>query len=141
MFSGPLTPERDLIYRIVEQWGNAIEMPNMEGWLKEYAQQAPINAVWVRATTRLPVAVHPPELIIVKRQTTGGNYMLRYMTANQLADMAKGDIVLQYEWLDESESPAPNPDELWDEFSEATDHGIVMSKEGWRKVWGRVGLK
>jgi hypothetical protein len=37
MLSGPLSPERELIYRIVEQWGNAIEMPNMESWLKEYS--------------------------------------------------------------------------------------------------------
>lgn len=37
MFSGPLSAERDLIYRIVEQWGNAVEMPNMEQWLKDYA--------------------------------------------------------------------------------------------------------
>jgi len=37
MLSGQLSPECDLIYRIVEQWGNAIEMPKMEGWLKEYA--------------------------------------------------------------------------------------------------------
>jgi len=33
----PLTPEMDLILRIVSQWGNAVEMPNMEDWLKEYA--------------------------------------------------------------------------------------------------------
>lgn len=55
MLSGPLSPERELIYRIVEQWGNAIEMPNMEGWLKEYAaKHAPTGAVWVKATSRLP---------------------------------------------------------------------------------------
>jgi hypothetical protein len=49
MLSGPLSPEQELIYRIVEQWGNAVEMPNMVGWLKEYAaQQAPTGAVWVK---------------------------------------------------------------------------------------------
>lgn len=43
----PLSPEMDLIYRIIEQWGNAIEMPNMEGWVKEYAakQAIPQGAV------------------------------------------------------------------------------------------------
>lgn len=52
MLSGPLTPERDLIYRIVEQWGNAVEMPNMEGWLKEYAAKVSrTGPVWVKATT------------------------------------------------------------------------------------------
>lgn len=50
MFSGPLSPERELIYRIVEQWGNAIEMPKMEGWLKEYAKGAPTGAMWVKAS-------------------------------------------------------------------------------------------
>lgn len=33
----PKTPEMDLILRIVANWGNAIEMPNMEGWVKEHA--------------------------------------------------------------------------------------------------------
>lgn len=52
MLSGPLTPERELIYRIVEQWGNAIEMPNMEGWLKEYAAKGSrTGPAWVKATT------------------------------------------------------------------------------------------
>jgi hypothetical protein len=57
MFSGPLTPERDLIYRIVEQWGNAVEMPNMERWLKEYVakQATPQGIGWVKASERLPV--------------------------------------------------------------------------------------
>jgi hypothetical protein len=41
-----LSPEQELIYRIVEQWGNVINMPKMVGWLKEYAaQQAPTGAV------------------------------------------------------------------------------------------------
>lgn len=46
----PLSPEMDLIYRIIEQFGNAIEMPNMEGWVKEYAakQAIPQGAVWVK---------------------------------------------------------------------------------------------
>lgn len=55
MFSGPLSPERDLIYRIAEQWGNAIEMPNMEQWLKDYAvTQRPATAGWVKAKIRYP---------------------------------------------------------------------------------------
>jgi hypothetical protein len=46
ILSGPLSPEQELIYRIVEQWGNVINMPKMVGWLKEYAaQQAPTGAV------------------------------------------------------------------------------------------------
>jgi hypothetical protein len=47
----PHTPEMDLILRIVKQWGNAVEMPNMEGWLKEYAaqQQPPITDADVKA--------------------------------------------------------------------------------------------
>lgn len=41
----PQTPEMDLILRIVANWGNAIEMPKMEGWVKEYAT----GARWVKA--------------------------------------------------------------------------------------------
>jgi|ERR1044072_2708636 hypothetical protein len=33
----PNTPEMNLILRIVANWGNAVEMPKMEGWVKEYA--------------------------------------------------------------------------------------------------------
>lgn len=51
MFSGQRTPERELIYRIVEQWGNAVEMPNMEGWLRDYAAVKQTGAVWVKAKT------------------------------------------------------------------------------------------
>ncbi len=56
MFSGPLSPERDLIYRIVEQWGNAVEMPNMEQWLKDYAvsKQPASGPRWVKCADRLP---------------------------------------------------------------------------------------
>jgi hypothetical protein len=36
---GSLSLEWELIYRVVSQWGNAIEMPNMEGWIKDYAAQ------------------------------------------------------------------------------------------------------
>jgi hypothetical protein len=60
------------------------------------------GAEWVQASSRLPVATTPPRLFIVKWQTIGGNYMVRYMTANQLADLFKCDIVLQHEWLDET---------------------------------------
>lgn len=34
----PNTPEMDLILRIVANWGNLIEMPHMEGWVREYAE-------------------------------------------------------------------------------------------------------
>jgi hypothetical protein len=33
----PLSPERELILRIVEQWGNVMSMPKMDQWLKDYA--------------------------------------------------------------------------------------------------------
>jgi hypothetical protein len=50
---GPISPELELIYRILEQWGNKIEMPNMEGWLKEYAvKNAPTSAVWVKGAPK-----------------------------------------------------------------------------------------
>lgn len=51
MFSGPLSAERDLIYRIVKEWGNAIEMPNMEQWLRDYAATRQTGAGWVKAST------------------------------------------------------------------------------------------
>lgn len=48
----PVTPEWELINRIVSQWGNAVEMPNMEQWLKDYAAKAQPGAVWVKADTK-----------------------------------------------------------------------------------------
>lgn len=58
----PKTPEMNLILRIVSQWGNVVEMPNMEGWLKEYAtKQAPTGAVWVKASEfRTTVPIYRP---------------------------------------------------------------------------------
>jgi hypothetical protein len=45
MFSTPLSPERNLILRIVEQWGNAVcPMTVMEQWLKDYAATARITS-------------------------------------------------------------------------------------------------
>jgi hypothetical protein len=44
-----LTPEGELMYRIIEQWGNAIAMPQMEGWIREYGDgrvKAQQGAVW-----------------------------------------------------------------------------------------------
>lgn len=37
MESKYLTPEKNLILRIIEQWGNAATMGEMEQWLKNYA--------------------------------------------------------------------------------------------------------
>ena len=54
MFETPLTPERDLILRIVSQWGNTVEMPNMEQWLKDYAAKAQPGPRWVNVSKRLP---------------------------------------------------------------------------------------
>jgi len=31
-----LSPEGELMCRIIEQWGNAVAMPKMEGWIREY---------------------------------------------------------------------------------------------------------
>lgn len=36
-----ITPEQALILRIVEQWGNVVNMPKMEQWLKDYAASQP----------------------------------------------------------------------------------------------------
>ena len=47
--------EAELIFRIVEQWGNAAcGLPVMVQWLKEYAAKQAPSAVWVRASERLP---------------------------------------------------------------------------------------
>lgn len=42
-----ITPEQALILRIVEQWGNVVNMPKMEQWLKDYAasQQPAVKAI------------------------------------------------------------------------------------------------
>lgn len=34
-----LTPEGELMYRIIENWGNVVAMPQMEGWIKEYGDK------------------------------------------------------------------------------------------------------
>lgn len=51
----PATPEWELINRIVSQWGNAVEMPNMEQWLKDYAAKTQPGAVWVKGAKGFPV--------------------------------------------------------------------------------------
>lgn len=94
MFSGPLSPERDLIYRIVEQWGNAIEMPNMEGWLKDYAGKRRTGPVWIKAKDRLPGYETPV------KWRDGNDHA--HMTDGKipLINMAKPFLV-NWEWLDE----------------------------------------
>jgi hypothetical protein len=94
MFSGPLSPERELIYRIVEQWGNAIEMPKMEGWLKEYAKGASAGAVWVKASEQLPGLS-----MRVKWRSLDDEWF--GLTSTFLMEMSITALE-KYEWLDES---------------------------------------
>lgn len=48
-----LTPEEDIIFRIIEQWGNApCGLPVMVEWLKEYARKQ--GPVWVNAISYTP---------------------------------------------------------------------------------------
>jgi hypothetical protein len=101
MFSGPLSPERDLIYRIVEQWGNAIEMPNMEQWLKDYAGNRRTGSVWVKAKDRLP---EKQIYVIVRNIETGQVKLTQNYGHNTGWDIAmdrrfKWDNT---EWLDEA---------------------------------------
>jgi hypothetical protein len=50
----PNTPEMDLILRIVANWGNAIEMPKMERWLREYkVSEKQVYAYWKDGTIDL----------------------------------------------------------------------------------------
>lgn len=39
-------PELALVFRIVSNWGNAVEMQNMEQWLKDYAAARQPGTVW-----------------------------------------------------------------------------------------------
>lgn len=56
--SNDTKPEEDLIYRIVENWGNAVHpVSEMVGWLKEYASivnERKDNADWISVEDRLP---------------------------------------------------------------------------------------
>ena len=53
-----INPEEDLIYRIVENWGNAVHpVSEMVGWLKEYASivnERKDSADWISVEDRLP---------------------------------------------------------------------------------------
>jgi hypothetical protein len=96
----PATPEMDLILRIVANWGNAIEMPKMEGWLQEYAKGAPTGPVWVKATEALPGFAKPVKWKSAKGDEVKGKWSITQMTYNG-PDSLEG-----WEWLDES-APAP----------------------------------
>jgi hypothetical protein len=51
-----LSPEHELICRIVKQWGNVINMPKMVGWLKEYAAKRTIvDRVEIIKSDGLPI--------------------------------------------------------------------------------------
>lgn len=106
-----LSPEGQLIYNIIEQWGNVIAMPKMEGWIREYGDnrmKAKPGPGWVKASERLPVK---DGYYCFK---ANGGYMGAYLrTASNgsrwFCDSAGGTIRSwkQCEWLDES--PAEQP--------------------------------
>lgn len=63
----PQSPEMELILRIVANWGNAVEMANMEGCLREYAK----GPKWVRASV--------PGI-------KGGEYVAKFKAVNKKRD-------------------------------------------------------
>jgi len=108
MIECPVSPERDLILRIVEQWGNVIQMPNMEQWLKDYAaKKTPASAVWVKASMRLPKPEIGKEVIFINR--THNASLIWEFTSDlgpSLNIHLDGWSLDQWEWLDESATPA-----------------------------------
>jgi hypothetical protein len=111
----------------VKQEGRYKALEEVLQWLNP---AAPTGARWVKATTRLPGWEQ-----LVKWRFNGVEQSEK-STVKMSFNAANLD---RWEWLDES-GTANNidPDELWDEYSEATDNGIVMTREGWRKMWGRI---
>lgn len=125
MFECPVSPERDLILRIVEQWGNVIQMPKMEQWLKDYAAtKGPTSAVWVKASERLPEFDSPLPLKIDSLYRMGNFY--HEEGKNKLYVQGPEPYILYedkfggVEWLDESGTPTAGREE-----SDAVDHEFI----------------
>ena len=106
----PQTPEMDLILRIVSQWGNAVEMPNMEDWLKDYAAKRAQGAVWVKASERLPQAYEALFVKIDKTKSIASWNPHHEMFVDDAGDFHPAD---QVEWLDEA--PVTNLLDILDE--------------------------
>lgn len=75
---------------------------------------------WISTTDRFPDRTQPPKLFIT-RCYIGDQLRVRSMTANQLADMVKGSMVV-YEWLDESE---PDPSVLVEALKEIASGKVL----------------
>jgi hypothetical protein len=144
MFSGPLSPERDLVYRIVEQWGNAIEMPNMGQWLKDYAaKQRPAgSAVWVKASTRLPSAGKITWRWLDKAEAYSGYDEKRGFVFGTGGASVDPTYYTEIEWLDESgQSKEGNKEQYkfdyksrdWEQeqTKPASEEAIRRMKERW----------
>lgn len=91
----PVTPEWELINRIVSQWGNAVEMPNMEQWLKDYASKAQQGARWVKASERLPGIKKP-----VKWRSSGVEMKVQQLW--YMVHDTNSEYLSECEWYDES---------------------------------------
>lgn len=83
--------------------------------------------VWVKCSDRLPGYKTPA------KWRDGNDHSYATSGKISLFDMEKPNLD-NWELLDESGAANDSPDELWDEYSEATDHGIVMSKAGLEKM-------
>lgn len=99
-----ITPERELILRIVSQWGNAVEMPNMDQWIKDYAANAPTGPRWVRASERLP---ENDNLVHINYRTNNTTFKLTgFYEPSQKKWYRQSRGALEWapnlEWLDET---------------------------------------
>jgi hypothetical protein len=124
----------DTVIRVADDYFSEKLKEAIKDELEE--QQATTGAVWVKASERLPGWTHPVHWRIADGPQTNGKI--------PVCEMSKGvDISVKWEWLYES-AIAPNPDELWDEYSEYIDTDIdscqafagsaVMTKGGFKKL-------
>lgn len=116
------SPEQDLIYRIVEQWGNAVcPIEVMEQWVKEYAKAHPSESAgakgivgWVESIYRTPKDGHAAVLKI------DGKVNIGLWNEQERAFIVGGHrfppTLYYIEWLDESPTAAGSGKE------EITDH-------------------
>lgn len=126
----PVNAENELMYRIIENWGNAVAMPQMEGWIKEYgdkrAEEAkPAGAVWVKASERLPEVVdgkcHPRFVRIERVGHSGNGYAIKAV-AYYFPEHFKS--VEWEDWDDYNEEDFP--------YTESDEQrGVVWLKPGW----------
>lgn len=132
LFERPVSPERDLILRIIEQWGNAMQMDNMEQWLKDYAAtKAQPRTGWVKANSFAYVAGDPYHAKDDNSKGAGsfdvaGNFT--WGDGSITPHHAQGDLLI----LDDSPAEQPVLPTFWDvakAFKWAAEYGNEIGEQ------------